>query len=63
MVYLYIKNKFMRQFKILFTLILSSIYISNVYSSSSIDNIRVLDDKTIEISASADVVFSDTKVY
>lgn len=53
----------MRKFKILFTLILSSIYISNVYSSSSIENIRILDDKTIEISASADVVFSDTKVY
>jgi len=52
----------MTQFKVLFTIFISSLYVSSAYSAS-IDNIQAVDNKTIKITASQDVIFSDVKVY
>lgn len=52
----------MTQFKILFAIFISSLYISNAYSAS-IENIQAIDTKTVKVIASQDVVFSDIKVY
>lgn len=52
----------MRQFKILFTIFISSLFISSAYSAS-IENIQAIDNKTIRVAASTDVVFSDSKIY
>jgi len=52
----------MTQFKVLFTILISSLFISSAYSAS-IENIQALDNQTIKIAASSDVIFSDVKVY
>lgn len=52
----------MRQFKILFTIFISSLFISSAYSAT-IENIQATDSQTIKLAASSDVIFSDIKVY
>lgn len=52
----------MKQFKILFTIFISSMFMSSAYAST-IENIQAVDNKTVKIAASSDVTFSDTKVY
>lgn len=52
----------MKQIKILFTIFISSLFVSSAYAST-IENIQAVDNKTIKIAASSDVTFSDTKVY
>lgn len=52
----------MKQFKILFTIFISSMFMSSAYAAT-IDNIQAVDNQTVKIAASSDVTFSDTKVY
>lgn len=52
----------MNQFKILFAIFISSLFMSNVYAVS-IENIQAVDNQTVKIAASSDVTFSDIKVY
>jgi len=52
----------MKQIKILFTIFISSLFVSSAYAST-IENIQAVDSKTIKVAASSDVTFSDTKVY
>jgi len=52
----------MKQFKILFTIFISSLFVSSAYAST-IENIQAVDNKTVKVAASSDVTFSDTKVY
>lgn len=52
----------MKQFKILFTIFISSMFMSSAYAAT-IDNIQAVDNQTVKIAASSDVTFSDVKVY
>lgn len=52
----------MKQFKILFTIFISFMFMSSAYAST-VENIQAVDNKTVKIAASSDVTFSDTKVY
>ncbi len=51
----------MRSLKIIFILAISSFLFGNAFASS-IDNITAIDNNTVELTTSSDVVLSDTKV-
>jgi hypothetical protein len=52
----------MKKFKIILTGLIFSLLATNIFASS-IDNIETIDNKTIIVTASPDVTFSDIKVY
>ncbi|MDD2907055.1 MAG: hypothetical protein PHH98_00290 [Candidatus Gracilibacteria bacterium] len=52
----------MNQFKILFTIFISSMFMSSAYAAT-IENIQAVDNQTVKVAVSSDVTFSDVKVY